>query len=171
MDGTAQAGAKYYYRVTAASANGTSDPATVQSAALAPSGNAILINISSRAFVSTGANVLIDGFVLTGAAPQTVLIRASGPALALAPFNIPGVLPDPMLQIFDPTGVIAANQGWGGSTLISTAANTVAAFPWSDPSSNDAALLMTLNPGAYTAIVSGASGDTGVALLEVYAVP
>lgn len=171
LDASAQPGAKYFYRVTASSANGMSDSAGAQAAALAPSGNATLINISSRAFVSTGANVLIDGFVLTGTDPQTVLVRASGPALALAPFNIPGVLPDPLLQVYDATGVIAQNQGWAGNSLISTAAATVAAFPWSNASSNDAAILMTLNPGAYTAIVSGASGDTGVALLEVYAVP
>jgi beta-glucanase (GH16 family) len=170
-DGSAQPGATYYYQVTASSANGTSDPASAQSAALQPAGNSSLVNISSRAFVGTGANVLIDGFVISGSTPQTVLIRASGPALALAPFSISGVLPDPLLQLYSGSTVIGQNQGWGGSSLISSTAAAVGAFSWTNPASNDAALLMTLNPGPYTAIVSGASGDTGVSILEVYAVP
>ena len=136
-----------------------------------PSGKSSLINISSKGFVGTGGNVLIDGFVINGSAPQTVLVRASGPALAAAPFNIAGSLPDPKLQLYSGGTVIGENAGWGGSAQITSAAATVAAFPWSSPTSNDSALLMTLTPGAYTAIVSGASEDTGVSILEVYAVP
>ena len=61
--------------------------------------------------------------------------------------------------------------GWGGDPLIVSAAATVSAFTWPDPASADAALLLTLAPGAYTAVVSGVAGDTGVSLLEVYDVP
>lgn len=171
LDTSAQAGSSYFYRVVAVSANGTSDPSTaVQSAALVPSGTSNLINISSRGFVATGGNVLIDGFVIGGSAPMTVLIRASGPALALDPFDVPGTLPDPQLQVYSGSTVIGANTGWGGNPLIASAASQVSAFPWSNPASMDSAILMTLAPGPYTAIVAGASGDTGVALLEVYGV-
>jgi beta-glucanase (GH16 family) len=172
MDSSAHAGSTYYYRVTAASANGTSDSSTpAQSTARTSSGSSNLINISSKGFVGTGGNVLIDGFVINGSAPQTVLVRASGPALAAAPFDIAGSLPDPKLQLYSGGTVIGENAGWGGNPQITAAAATVAAFPWSHPSSSDSALLMTLTPGAYTAILSGASGDTGVSILEVYAVP
>jgi beta-glucanase (GH16 family) len=169
LDGTVQPGATYYYRVSAVSADGTSDPSgAVQAAALTSSGTSKLSNISTRGSVGTGANVLIGGFVVSGASPETVLIRASGPALAASPFNVPGTLSDPLLQLYSGSSVIASNQGWGGSAPVASAAAEVGAFTWSDPSSNDSALLMTLPPGSYTASISGASGDTGVSLLEVY---
>jgi hypothetical protein len=94
-----------------------------------------------------------------------VLVRASGPALST--FSVPGVLPDPKLQIYSGSDVVASNSGWGGNTQIAATAASVGAFQWS-PTGNDSAILITLPPGAYTAQVSGASGDTGVALVEVY---
>jgi hypothetical protein len=128
-----------------------------------------LINISARVQVGTGANVLIAGFVIAGSTSKTVLIRASGPALV--PFGVQGVLPDPQLQLNDSTGIVAANLSWEGSPQIASEAASVGAFSWSDPASHDTALLVTLPPGPYTAQVSGASGDTGIALIEVYDVP
>jgi len=99
-----------------------------------------------------------------------VLIRASGPALI--PFGVTGTLPDPQLQLHAGDGsVIATNAAWGGNAQIASAAASVGAFTWSNTGSNDSALLITLPPGAYTAQVAGASGDTGVALVEVYEVP
>jgi sugar lactone lactonase YvrE len=130
-----------------------------------------LINISARVQVGTGSDVLIAGFVIGGSTARTVLIRASGPALALAPFNVPGTLPDPQLQLYSGSNVIATNKGWGGNAQIAGKAALAGAFAWTAPTSNDAAFLVTLAPGAYTAEVSGASGDTGVALVEVYEVP
>jgi beta-glucanase (GH16 family) len=171
-DTSAQAGSTYYYRVSAASANGTSDQSTpAQATALTTGANSKLLNISARGFVGTGANSLIAGFVVGGTDPKTVLIRASGPALAASPFNVPGTLPDPVLQVFSGQTVVNSNSGWGGDPQIASAAASVFAFSWSDPSSNDAAVLMTLQPGSYTAMVTGASGDTGVSLLEVYDIP
>lgn len=168
-DTTAAAGTTYYYRVSAISADGTSVPsATAQSAVLAAVGTAQLANLSSRAFVGTSANELISGFVIAGTTAQTVLVRASGPALGA--FDITGFLPDPQLQLYSGSTVIAADAGWGGSATIAAAAEAVGAFSWGDSATADSALLVTLMPGPYTAIVSGASGDTGVALLEVYAV-
>ena len=66
--------------------------------------------------------------------------------------------------------MLATNNGWGGRAEIVNAASQVGAFSWGSPSSNDSAILVTLPPGDYTAQISGASGDTGVALVEVYEV-
>jgi hypothetical protein len=129
-----------------------------------------LVNISDRAQVGTGSSVLIAGFVIGGSTSRTVLIRASGPALANT-FGLAGTLSDPQLQLFDGSQQLASNSGWGGSAQISSTAASVSAFPWNNPSSMDSAILITLPPGAYTAQVSGAAGDGGVALVEVYEVP
>jgi hypothetical protein len=128
-----------------------------------------LINISARVQVGSGSNILIAGFVIGGSTSRTVLIRASGPALV--PFGVSGTLPDPQLGLYSGSTLLGSNSAWGGNTDIANAAAAVGAFGWSSTSSNDSAILVTLPPGAYTAQVSGASGDTGVALVEVYEVP
>jgi YVTN family beta-propeller protein len=129
-----------------------------------------LVNLSSRALVGTGGNILIAGFVIEGSTSRTLLIRASGPALI--PFGVPGTLPDPQIQVLDGTGaLLTSDSGWGGDPGIARAALDVGAFSWSNPASADSAVLATLPPGNYTAQVSGKSGDTGVALIEIYAVP
>jgi hypothetical protein len=133
-----------------------------------------LIDISTRGEVGTGANLLIAGFVVGGTTSKTVLIRASGPAIGAAPFNVPGTLPDPELQLFgngNPAPLIGSNAGWAGDPQIAAQAAAVGAFPWTHTAGLDSAILVTLAPGAYTAQVSGASGDSGVALVEVYDVP
>jgi hypothetical protein len=134
-----------------------------------------LINLSCRAEVGTGTSIMTAGFVSGGAGTsgtQPVLVRASGPALGIAPFNLPGVLPDPELTLnstsVTPNVVVASNTGWGGSSTIATAAANVGAFSWGSTATNDSALFETLSPGNYTAQIAGASGDTGVALVEVY---
>jgi len=175
-DATVQAGTSYYYSVTATSANGSSDPSgAVLATPAVPAGNAVLSNISSRALVGTGSNVAIPGFVIGGSSPMTLLIRASGPVLSLAPFNLPGTLPDPLLQLYKSNGdgtstLLYADMGWAGSAQIASTASAVGAYAWPDGASADSALLVTLEPGAYTANVSGASGDTGISLVEVYSV-
>ena len=145
----------------------TSTPAVVTVAAASDTGR--LINLSNRGVVGTGTNILITGFVVGGPTARTVLVRASGPALA--PFVVSGFLPDPELRLYAGTSLLRTNQGWGGSPQIVETASSVGAFAWASPGSADAALLLTLPPGAYTAEVSGATGDTGVALVEVYEVP
>ncbi|HEY5228656.1 MAG TPA: NHL repeat-containing protein [Opitutaceae bacterium] len=129
-----------------------------------------LENLSARVDVGTGANVLEAGFVIKGNSALTVLIRASGPAIAASPFNVSGTLADPQLTLQNPgTGVIyAQNTGWGADSNISLAAATVGAFSWGTAATKDSAILITLPPGSYTAGVQGASGDSGVALVEVY---
>ena len=100
---------------------------------------------------------------------KTVLIRGSGPALSA--FGVPGVLPDPQLQLNNSTGTIASNAGWGGNMQLAAVADSVGAFSWGSAPTPDSALLVTLPPGGYTVEVAGSSGDTGVALVEVYEVP
>ena len=136
--------------------------------------SARLVNVSARATVGAAGNILIAGFAIEGSTSRTVLIRSSGPALAA--FGVPGTLPDPQLQLYRSNGdgtstLLLTNTGWGGDSTVAAAAASVGAFSWGTPGSADSAVLVTLPPGAYTAEVSGASGDTGVALVEVYEVP
>ena len=128
-----------------------------------------LVNISSRGKVSPDDGVLIGGFIVTGNHPKTLLIRGIGPALTA--FGIAGALADPALTIYQDTKIIATNEGWGNSATITTAAMETGAFAL--PSgSKDAAVLITLNPGAYTAqIKSAKNASSGVALIEIYEVP
>jgi sugar lactone lactonase YvrE len=130
-----------------------------------------LVNISARANVGTGNNVVIAGFVIEGNASETVLIRAVGPGLSA--FGVSGVLSNPNLQLHayinGQDTVVASNSGWGGTTALSTAFAQVGAFGLASGSA-DAAILITLAPGIYTAVVSGNAGTTGIALVEVYEV-
>lgn len=169
----ALAAGTYTCVATNAAGSTTSSPAVVALAGASHPGR--LINLSCRASVGTGANVLIAGFAVGGAGTsgsEPVLVRASGPALAAAPFDVPGTLADPDLQVALLSGSssvsVASNAGWGGSATLSAAATAVGAFAWGDPSSKDSALATSLSEGPYTAEISGASGDTGVALAEIY---
>jgi hypothetical protein len=128
-----------------------------------------LTSLSARVQVGTGGNVLIAGFAIGGGSAVTVLVRASGPALV--PLGVTGVLPDPQLQLFGGSTLLVSNFAWGGNAQIAAEAAAVGTFPWNSAASDDSALLITLPPGSYTAEVSGASGDTGDALVEVYEVP
>jgi len=128
-----------------------------------------LMNVSTRVDVGTGGGILIAGFVIGGNSAKTVLIRASGPALAA--YNVPGLLSQPQLSLYSNSTLVASNAGWAGNQAVSSVASLVGAFPWPDPASSDSAMLLTLSPGPYTVQVSGANGGTGVALVEVYDVP
>lgn len=133
-----------------------------------------LINLSGRAEVGAAGSVLIAGFVIEGTAAETVLIRASGPALAA--FGVSGALADPELQLFrseaDGTStLLSSDAGWKADPVLGAAAASVGAFSWGASATPDSSLLVTLPPGAYTVEVSGVSGDDGVALAEVYEVP
>ncbi len=131
-----------------------------------------LINVSARVQVGTGGNILIAGFVIGGSTAKTVLIRASGPALTT--FGVQGVLADPQLQLFSTASgnvLLASNTGWNADPKIIAASSSVGAFSWGSATTKDSAMLVTLQPGPYTANVSGTNGETGTALVEVYDVP
>ncbi len=143
------------YDATAASAFGTSTPR--------------LVNVSARTQVGTGDNLLIAGFVVGGSTPVRVLIRAVGPTLA--GFGVGGALADPKLEIYAGASKVNENDNWGGSADLKSAFGAVAAFGLSGDTSRDAALVATLQPGSYTAQVSGVNSTTGVALVEIYELP
>lgn len=133
-------------------------------------------NASTRTIVAPEA-ALIAGFVISGTAPQRVLIRAVGPTLGNAPFNVPGVLANPQLNLFRGATLVRTNDDWfrdPEANLIREAAAAVRAFALG-PQSLDAALLVYLEPGAYTAVVTGPpnagpNAQTGNALVEIYEV-
>ena len=125
-----------------------------------------LTNISTRGRVLTGNDVMIGGFVVNGAAPKTLAIVATGPSLAA--YGITSPLANPMITVVRSSdqAVVASNDDW--QTGANAAQLTAAGFAPTDPL--EAALLLTLPPGAYTVIVQGAGGGTGVAVIGVYAV-
>jgi hypothetical protein len=127
-----------------------------------------LINLSARGPVGTGSNILVGGFAIGQGSPETVLIRAVGPALTT--FGVRFVLLAPVLTLFDSAGhVVQTNQGW--TTGNATAAIMASAGAFALPSgSADSAIVATLPTGVYTAQVSGAGATTGTALVEIYEV-
>jgi hypothetical protein len=153
---------------------------------VAPGG---LSNIATRGAVLTGNNVMIGGFVVEGAAAKTVLIRARGPSMSGAPFFVPGTVGDPFLQIFSSSTMIAQNNDWqtsdptcagtgftcgAPSEISATGLDPCRANPGQSTSppgcTQESAILITLPPGAYTAIESGVGGATGIGLIEVFEV-
>ncbi len=123
-------------------------------------------NISTRAFVQTGDNVLIGGIMIgRGEGPARVVARAIGPSLSKA--GVANPLPDPTLEVRDSHGIlIAANDDWKDSQQPAIEASQLA------PQNNaESAIVTRLGPGAYTAIVRGKSGATGIGLVELYRLP
>ena len=122
-----------------------------------------------RGFVGTGSSVKIVGLFVSGSSTKSVLIRASGPALAL--FDVSGALADPIVELYDQNRLIATNDNWSDdatkATAIAAAATHVGAFVW-PLGSKDAALLVALAPGPYTVVVRGVGNATGIALIETY---
>ncbi len=138
----------------------------------APSAASRFVNVSARTEVGVGEGILIAGFVIDGTIPKSVLIRGVGPGLI--PLGLPSssILVDPQLRLFDGAGrMLQENNDWAGATELVAAFARVGAFNLPGPSSRDAALLVTLPPGSYTAQVSGVGETAGVALIEVYEVP
>lgn len=117
-----------------------------------------LANISTRLAVGTSDNVLIGGFIITGTQQKKIIVRGLGPLL---PVN--ENLADPALELHGSGGLVATNDNWRDGQQDALKATTI-------PPSNDydAAIVMSLNPGAYTAVLAGKGGTTGVALVEVY---
>jgi len=145
-----------------------------------------LINISTRSSVQTGSNVLIGGVIVNGTTPKTVLIRALGPSMGSAPYYVPGVLSNPTMKLYSGQTVIAQNDDWqttdtlcaapaifcgGASAIKATAKNPCIPNPGQTTAppncSRESSLYVTLPPGAYTAVVSGVGGTTGVGLVGV----
>lgn len=138
-------------------------------------GSAHLVNASAGASIGAGDQILIAGIVITGDEPVTVLIRGIGPALES--FGVSGALVDPKLELYESTTVegetsdvlYASNDNWIDDAAQASAVAAVGGFEL--PSgSKDATLLLTLEPGVYTAHLSGVDGTSGIALVEIYEV-
>jgi hypothetical protein len=138
---------------------------------LAQASNSELANISTRGFVETNDNIMIGGLIVGGSnadGKATVLVRAIGPSLSSS--GLQGLLPDPTLELHDSNGAtIATNDNWKVNDQ-SQQAQEAAVRSTTLPPSNDleSAIVTTLAPGSYTALVRGKDGATGVGLVEVY---
>lgn len=122
-------------------------------------------NLSTRLSVGTSDNVLIGGFIITGTDPKLVVVRALGPSLSV--HGVTGVLANPSLELHDSTGItIATNDNWMDLSLADQMVLTDNSLAPAD--SAESAIVRTLNPAGYTAIVHGVNETTGVALVEVY---
>ena len=116
------------------------------------------VNISTRLAIGTGDTVLIGGFIITGNAPKKVLLRGLGPSLP-----VPGALQDPTLELHDSSSLLGSNDNWRDTQEQEIIATTI-------PPTNDleSAIVAILDPGAYTVILSGKNGTTGVGLVEIF---
>ena len=122
------------------------------------------VNIATRMAVGTGENVLIGGFIVTGTAPKKVMVRAIGPSLSSAGVAVPGRLLDPVLELRGSDGsLIFSNDDWRSTQQQAVIDSTI------PPSDNrESAIIATLQPSNYTAIMSGKNNTTGIGLVEVY---
>lgn len=158
------------YRSADESQSGYSNEATIEVSAalppLTPPGNlrrvvAGIANMSTRAQVGVGENVMIGGVIITGATTP-VIVRAIGASLQTVGIN--GALIDPMLELHNADGeIVAQNDNWQD-----TAASAIAATGIAPKDYREAAIVASLKPGAYTAVLRGKHDTTGVALVEIY---
>jgi hypothetical protein len=119
-----------------------------------------LASVSTRGFVLTGNNVMIAGFYVVGSGAQKVIVRVLGPSLAVA-----GKLANPRLELRNSNGVLVAqNDNWRSTQQAEIIASTVA-----PPNDAESAIVQTLTPGKYTAVVSGVNSTSGIGLVEAYA--
>lgn len=147
------------YTAVLSGANQTTGTAVVEVYDLDDSTDSKLANISTRASVQTGDNILIGGLIVVGQSAADVIVCAIGPSLP-----VPGPLMDPTLELRDANGVVlASNNDWRATQQ--TAINATGLAPARDAES---AIVISFSPGSYTAIVRGANGTTGVAVVEVY---
>ena len=117
-----------------------------------------MANISTRLRVETGDQVLIGGFIISGTESKNVIVRAIGPSLPLA-----GTLADPTLDLHSDTALLASNDDWRSDQEAE-----IIASGFQPRDDKESAIIMTLTPGTYTAIVKGVNDATGQALVEVY---
>jgi hypothetical protein len=149
----------------------TTGVALVEVDDLSTDAGSVLGNISTRSLVQTGANVMIGGFIIEGTGPKTVIIRAIGPELT--PLGVPNALADPALDLHNSSGaLIASNNNWQttviGGIISSSQVSAIQSSGHVPTEPSESAIIATLQPGNYTAIVRGVNNTTGVALVEVY---
>lgn len=126
-----------------------------------------LSNLSTRGIVGTGDRALIVGFAISEGGSRRILLRAVGPTLAGDPFFLNGVVSDPTLALQSGPTQLGSNDDWGGTTELKAAFAEAGAFALPD-GSGDAALVATLAPGTYTAVITSKSGIEGLGIVEAY---
>ncbi|MES2693995.1 MAG: immunoglobulin domain-containing protein [Verrucomicrobiota bacterium] len=166
-----QAGS-YTLVVTNAGGTVTSTAATLSTTPISTAGSdARLANLSTRGQAGTGGNSLIPGFVIGGTGSKRLLIRALGPALVQFGLAAAEVVADPTISLLASGNAtpLATNDDWGASDAPAIVAATSAAGAFALPAGSfDSALVVTLPPGAYTALVAGKTVAPGIAIVEVY---
>jgi hypothetical protein len=138
---------------------------------LSPAASSSLVNISTRSFVQTSDNVMIGGFIVQGTGPKRVIIRAIGPELTQ--FGITNALADTTLELHNSAGaLIASNDDWRntilGGIIRTDQVSDIESSGRAPTNDLESAIIATLPPGPYTAIVRGFGNTVGVALVEVY---
>jgi hypothetical protein len=138
---------------------------------LGPESNSMLANVSTRALVQIGDNVMIGGFIIHGTQPKRVILRAIGPELSQ--YGVPNVLPDPTLELHDGTDALIASNNDLQHTIIGGIITRgqvldIRNSGYAPGNQNESAIIAELPAGNYTAIVRGVNNMTGVALVEVY---
>ncbi len=142
--------------------SGTPTPTPPTTPTPVPTPAAQAVNLSTRMRVQTGDNVGIGGFIVTGTAPKHVLLRALGPSIT----GLSGVLADPVLELNGPAGFATiTNNNWKEDPVQMAAILASGFAPTND---FESAIGATLNPGAYTGVVRGNGGTSGIGLIEVY---
>jgi hypothetical protein len=149
----------------------TTGVALVEAYDLSPAPNSTLGNMSTRSFVQTGDNVMIGGVIVQGTQSRRVIVRAIGPELTQ--YGVPDVLANPTLELHNAAGaLIARNDNWQhtiiGGIITSDQVHDIIASGHAPTDSSESAIIATLQPGNYTAIVHGVNNTTGVGLVEVY---
>ncbi len=156
------------YTASVAGTNGSNGVGLIEVYDLDSGTNAKLSNISTRGSVQTADNVMIGGFALGGSSinPAKVVVRAIGPSLAQA--GIGNALSNPTLQLFDNNGQnVASNDNWADNP---TQAAELQMLNLAPTNPGESAIVATLPPGLYTAVVAGQGGGVGIGLIEVYAI-
>jgi hypothetical protein len=130
-----------------------------------------ITNISTRALVQTGQNVMIGGFIVQGTGPKRVIIRAIGPELTQ--YGITNALDNPRLELHNRTGaLIGSNDNWQttilGGVITTNQVNEIQNSGHAPTAASESAIIANLQPGNYTEVVRGVGNTTGVALVEVY---
>ncbi len=152
--------------------NGETGVGIVEAYDVDPTSSSSLTNISTRGQVQTGGNVMIGGFIVRGTAPKKVLIRAQGPSL---PSSVGTRITNPSIELHDPqqqNQVIARNDDWQttqiGGVITADQAVDIQNSTFAPGGPKESAMIVTLPPGVYTAIVQGPNGETGVGIVEIY---
>jgi hypothetical protein len=153
------------YTAVLSGKNNTTGVGLVEVYDIEKSVSSALTNVSTRGFVGTDQNVMIGGFITEGGNGSTqIVIRGLGPTLGQPPFNVPNVLADPKLTLVNSNGnIVRSNNNWKDTQQVAIQATGLA-----PPNDLEAAILVTVAAGRYTAILAGNGGGTGIGLVEVY---